>query len=90
MIDGTQAIVSTLWISVGLRHRPSATGNGGLCRGMPRLPSSASSSAVSSPQMYAPLPSCMWNLMSPNTPDSWISSIIRSTIPHGTSNSPRR
>ena len=35
-------------------------GRGGLSRGMPRLPSSASSSAVSSPQMYAPWPACRW------------------------------
>ena len=31
-------------------------GNGGFVRGWPRLPSSDSSSAVSSPQMYAPAP----------------------------------
>ena len=31
-------------------------GNGGFERGWPRLPSSDSSSAVSSPQMYAPAP----------------------------------
>ena len=33
-------------------------GNGGRGRGWPRLPSSESSSAVSSPQMYAPAPRC--------------------------------
>ena len=49
--SGMQAIVSTFWISVGLPRNPDSTGKGGFIRGMPRLPSSASSSAVSSPQM---------------------------------------
>src|SRR5271156_3151475 len=53
-IVGTFANVSTLLITVGLFHRPCCTGNGGLLRGSARLPSIASSSAVSSPQMYPP------------------------------------
>ncbi|MDT7585426.1 MAG: NADH-quinone oxidoreductase subunit, partial [Pseudonocardiales bacterium] len=35
---------------------PAVAGNGGFSRGCPRRPSSESSSAVSSPQMYAPAP----------------------------------
>ena len=48
--------VSTLLIEVGLPKSPPATGNGGLLRGSPRLPSIELKSAVSSPQMYAPAP----------------------------------
>ena len=51
MIAGTVASVSTLLMSVGPWYRPWLAGNGGLRRGLPRLPSSESSSAVSSPQM---------------------------------------
>jgi len=43
-------------MTVGLPHRPSMAGNGGLARTTPRLPSMLSISAVSSPQMYAPAP----------------------------------
>ena len=50
------ASVSTLFTTVGLPNRPTSTGNGGLLRGSPRLPSIDSKSAVSSPQMYAPAP----------------------------------
>src|ERR1700678_2752578 len=50
-IGGTFAKVSTLLMTVGLFQRPSCTGKGGLLRGSARLPSMASSSAVSSPQM---------------------------------------
>ena len=39
-----------------LAEQPDLTGNGGLFRGSPRLPSMDSNSAVSSPQMYAPAP----------------------------------
>src|ERR1700683_1409518 len=53
-IVGTFANVSTLLMTVGLFHRPCCTGNGGLLRGSARLPSIASSSAVSSPQIYPP------------------------------------
>src|SRR6266576_2691956 len=56
MIGGTQQSVSTLLMTVGLANAPAIAGNGGLLRGQPRLPSSASSSPVSSPQMYAPAP----------------------------------
>ena len=48
---GTLASVSTLLTTVGLPKRPACTGNGGLLRGSPRLPSIDSKSAVSSPQM---------------------------------------
>ena len=47
----TFASVSTLLTTVGLPNRPTSTGNGGLLRGSPRLPSIDSKSAVSSPQM---------------------------------------
>jgi hypothetical protein len=50
-IDGTLAIDSTLFTFVGRAYTPATAGNGGLFRGSPRLPSSESSSAVSSPQM---------------------------------------
>ena len=50
-IDGTIANVSTLLIAVGFPCSPWVPGNGGLLRGSARLPSSASSSADSSPQM---------------------------------------
>ncbi len=46
--------VSTLLITVGMFHKPLVPGNGGLLRGSARLPSRASSSALSSPQMYPP------------------------------------
>ena len=59
MIHGTLDSVSTLLTIVGCMYRPLAAGkNGGLRRGMPRLPSSDSMSAVSSPTMYAPAPQC--------------------------------
>src|SRR5690606_1555272 len=44
-------IVSTLFTMVGLPHSPLTCGKGGLALGLARLPSSALSSAVSSPQM---------------------------------------
>ena len=55
---GTIAIVSTLFTVVGQPNAPDCAGNGGLSRGSPRRPSSELSSAVSSPQMYAPAPVC--------------------------------
>ena len=55
-IVGTEAKLCALLIVVGLPYRPKFAGNGGLKRGLPCLPSSESSSAVSSPQMYAPAP----------------------------------
>ena len=54
MIQGTVANVSVLLIVVGLPYSPKLAGNGGLKRGCPFFPSSDSSSAVYSPQMYAP------------------------------------
>ncbi len=57
-IDGTDAMVSMLLTTVGDAYSPATAGNGGLRRGWPRRPSSESSSAVSSPQMYAPAPAC--------------------------------
>ena len=51
MMCGTVISVSTLLMSVGPWKRPWLAGNGGFRRGLPRLPSSESSSAVSSPQM---------------------------------------
>src|SRR6478736_3678371 len=68
---GTRHSVSTLLITVGRANAPAIAGNGGLLRGQPRLPSSASSNPVSSPQMYAPAP--RWTKHStlaadPNTP----------------------
>src|ERR1700709_1664301 len=56
--NGTAANVSVLLIVVGLPYTPKLAGNGGLKRGWPFLPSSDSSNAVSSPQIYAPYPWC--------------------------------
>jgi hypothetical protein len=49
MIGGTAQKVSTLFSTVGHWNAPATAGNGGRMRGMPRLPSSDSSSADSSP-----------------------------------------
>src|SRR5207244_10515591 len=73
MMGGTAASVSTLLIVVGSPNNPAAAGNGGLIRGLPRLPSIEFIRAVSSPQMYAPAPRCRWILMSPNTPAAFAS-----------------
>ena len=54
--DHTAAIVSTLFTTVGQPHNPATAGKGGLIRGLPRLPSNDSNSAVSSPKIYAPPP----------------------------------
>jgi hypothetical protein len=48
---GTEAKLWVLLIVVGAPYRPELAGKGGLKRGLPGLPSSESSSAVSSPQM---------------------------------------
>ena len=58
MMCGTAASVSTLLIVVGMPKTPACAGNGGLIRGLPRLPSIEFIIAVSSPQMYAPAPRC--------------------------------
>ena len=55
-IQGTAAIDSTLFTTVGFAHNPEIAGNGGLIRGFPLLPSKDSIKAVSSPQIYAPAP----------------------------------
>ena len=49
--SSTFTSVSTLLIPVGLPNSPRSTGNGGLLRGSPRLPSIELNSEVSSPQM---------------------------------------
>src|SRR6056297_161947 len=51
MMEGTEAKVWVLLMVVGLPYRPLLAGNGGLNRGLPCLPSSDSSKAVSSPQI---------------------------------------
>src|SRR5207248_3137721 len=56
IISGIFTNVSTLLITVGFPNKPTFTGNGGLFRGSPRLPSIELNKAVSSPQMYAPAP----------------------------------
>jgi hypothetical protein len=66
-MNGTLASVSTLFTTVGAPYRPWVAGNGGLSRGWPRYPSSESSSAVSSPQMYAPAPA--WTVSSQSKPE---------------------
>ena len=45
-----------LLTTVGRPRKPCVVGKGGRWRGSPRLPSRDSSSADSSPQMYAPAP----------------------------------
>src|SRR5438876_9708709 len=57
-IGGMAASVSTLLMVVGCAKTPDTAGNGGLMRGLPRLPSMEFIIAVSSPQMYAPAPRC--------------------------------
>ena len=64
---GTLAMVPTLLTTVGQAYRPCVAGNGGRSRGWPRKPSSESSSAVSSPQMYAPAP--LWTTRSRSKPE---------------------
>src|ERR1700726_3087796 len=66
-IRGTLASVSTLFTAVGQLYSPTTAGNGGLLRGWARLPSSDSSSAVSSPASYAPAP--RWTYTSQSNPD---------------------
>src|SRR6195952_1965252 len=51
IIGTTAAIDSTLFTTVGQPYKPAIAGKGGLIRGLPRLPSNDSRSAVSSPQM---------------------------------------
>src|SRR5206468_7166366 len=49
IIEGTALSVSTLLMIVGHPYNPTTAGKGGLIRGYPRLPSSNSISADSSP-----------------------------------------
>ena len=72
MMCGTVMSVSTLLMSVGPWNSPWLAGNGGLRRGLPRRPSSESSSAVSSPQMYAPAPRCTTRLRSKPEPRMFV------------------
>src|SRR5207302_7842458 len=60
MIGGTLANVSALLMTVGPPQSPTTAGNGGRMRGTPRLPSSDSISADSSPTSYAPAPPCQY------------------------------
>src|SRR3954447_12621812 len=66
MIAGTAQYVSTLFRTVGHWNAPTTAGNGGRIRGIPRLPSSDSSSADSSPHSYAPAP--VWAYRSKSNP----------------------
>ena len=51
MMVGTEASVSTLFTTVGQAYKPAIAGKGGFNLGLPLLPSSDSSNAVSSPHM---------------------------------------
>ena len=64
---GTLAMVSALLMIVGPPYSPTTAGKGGRMRGTPRLPSSDSISADSSPTSYAPAPVCV--MMSKSMPD---------------------
>src|ERR1700683_4548999 len=59
---GTEPKLWVLLMVVGLPNKPKFAGNGGLKRGLPGLPSSDSSNAVSSAQMdgTAPTNLCRW------------------------------
>ena len=88
MIDGTLAMVSTLFTTVGAPKRPSRAGIGGLARTMPRLPSMLSNIAVSSPHTYEPAPtrtstskvSIESRMRSPSHPSSRAMSIARCMV----------
>ena len=83
-------IVSTLLTTVGEAYRPEIAGNGGFERGWPRFPSSDSSSAVSSPQMYAPAPRWTTIVMLPRISGRSLSSSSAPTrISYGPEYSPR-
>src|SRR5579863_9703870 len=58
-MEGTAESVSTLLITVGDPYKPTTAGKGGRMRGYPRLPSSDSIRADSSPHSYAPAPVCV-------------------------------
>src|ERR1041384_2525264 len=86
---GTAHSVSTLLIVVGIPNSPAAAGNGGLMRGLPRLPSIEFIRAVSSPQIYAPAPRCNTILAGPSTPALVASASACSMMAQGSVNSPR-
>src|SRR5438876_2427653 len=96
-IGGMAARVSTLLIVVGCAKTPDTAGNGGLIRGLPRLPSSEFIIAVSSPQMYAPAPLCTQTLIVlpepiaflPTMPAARASRSAASIRSSGSVNSPR-
>src|SRR5215210_2264844 len=93
---GTALSVSTLLIVVGSPNRPATAGNGGLMRGLPRLPSIEFIIAVSSPQMYAPAPRCstmstrlpLPSALAPSAPLAYACSTAAVMIFHGSVNSP--
>src|SRR6266508_1318246 len=87
-IVGTVAIVCTLLISVGDAYRPDTAGNGGRGRGWPRSPSSDSSSADSSPQMYAPAPRWRTIVTPSSSPASRTSSAARFKTSYSAAYSP--
>ena len=86
---GMVVIVSTLLMSVGAAYRPSIAGNGGFERGCPRSPSSDDSSAVSSPQMYAPAPRWMTIVTPPSRPAAFASSSAALSTSYSVEYSPR-
>src|SRR5690606_1598436 len=97
MIQGIDAIDSTLFTTVGFCHKPFTAGKGGLIRGFPRLPSRDSIKAVSSPQIYAPPPQCTCRSKSypeplmflPNHPAAYASLMARSKVLNTHMYSPR-
>ena len=89
MITGTVAMVQTLLIWVGAAYRPWIGGNGGRGRGWPRLPSSDSSKAVSSPQMYAPAPRWTISVTSSIRPAASASARAASSTSYSVEYSPR-
>src|SRR5215208_1058338 len=80
MIGATVAIVSTLFTTVGEAKTPEIAGNGGFERGCPRLPSSDSMSAVSSPQMYAPAPRWSTIVTSPRRSERAAENLVRTGV----------
>ena len=74
IIAGTDATDSTLLTTVGFAYKPAIAGNGGRNLGCPLNPSSQSSKAVSSPQIYAPAPTCKTNSRSKPLPNMFLPS----------------
>src|SRR5215213_9578066 len=94
---GTALSVSTLLMVVGMPNNPATAGNGGLMRGLPRLPSIEFIIAVSSPQVYAPAPRCrimssrrpLPIALAPSVPLAYASLTAADMIRQGSVNSPR-